>query len=332
MVFRKFVLSLIAAAGLAAPLRASDVQILNASYDVTRELYKELNPAFAKVWKEKSGDTLTINQSHGGSSKQVRSVIEGLQADVITMNQDTDVDAVAKAGLIPLTWRKSFPDNSAPYTSTIIFLVRKGNPRHIKDWDDLVKTGVSVVIPNPKTSGNGRYSYLAAWGYALKKFNGDENKTKEFVKALFQNVPVLDTGGRGATTTFAQRGIGDALLTFEAEVYLIVKELGKDQFDIVYPSKSILAEAPVAVVQKVAARRGTKAVAEAYLQFHYTQEAQEILARNYYRPRNEQVAAKYSDQFVKLDLLTVNEIAGGWEKALKTHFADGGVFDQIYVK
>jgi len=313
-------------------LSAKDASLLNVSYDVTREFYRDFNTAFIADWKTKTGETITINQSHGGSSKQARSVIEGLPGDVITMNQDTDVDAVANAGLLPKTWRKRLPDNSAPYTSTIIFLTRKGNPKGIRDWDDLVKAGVSVIIPNPKTSGNGRYSYLAAWGFALKKFNGDEAKAREFVGALFRNVPVLDAGGRGATTTFAQRAIGDVLLTFESEVFSIVKELGDGSFDVVVPSRSILAEAPVALVDRVADKRGTRKLADAYLQFHYSPEGQKIAAKHFLRPRLAAVASEYRQQFKSLELFTVDAIAGGWAVAQKKHFNDGGIFDQIYAR
>lgn len=318
--------------GLALPVPAqAEVSILNVSYDISRELYKDFNAAFAKYWRQKTGETVTINQSHGGSSKQARSVIDGLEADVITMNQVTDIDALyEKAKLVPKDWRSRLPYNSAPYISTIVFVVRKGNPRDIKDWHDLIRPGVSVVIPNPKTSGNARYSYLAAWGYALRKYGGDEAKAREFVARLFKNVPVLDTGGRGATTTFIQRGIGDVLLTFEAEVLLIVKELGADKFDVVVPSLSIEAEAPVTVVDKVVDKRGTRQVAQAYLEYLYSGEGQEIAAKNYYRPRVASVAAKYATQFPKVHLFTIDEIFGGWQKANKIHFADGGIFDQIY--
>lgn len=317
--------------GMAISLSAAPTTLLNASFDIARELYQDYNKSFVKHWKDTTGETVTINQSHGGSSKQARAVIDGLQSDVVTMNQVTDIDAIAaKGNLLPKNWRTQFPDNSSPYTSTIIFLVRKGNPKGIKDWDDLVKPGVSVIVPNPKTSGNGRYSYLAAYGYALSKFNGDEAKATEFVGKLFKNVPVLDTGGRGATTTFVQRETGDVLLTFEAEVFLTIKELGKDKFDVVVPSISVEAEMPVAVVEKVTERRGTQKLAKAYLEYLYSPEGQEIVARNFYRPRSNQVAKKYESQFGKLTLLKIDESFGGWEKAQKTHFADGGVFDQIY--
>ncbi len=309
----------------------ADSSLLNVSYDVTREFYKDFNPAFAKYWKQKTGETVTINQSHGGSSKQARSVTDGLEADVITMNQSPDIDILyERAKLIPKDWQKRLPNASSPTTSTTVFLVRKGNPKNIKDWDDLIKPGIAVVIPNPKTSGNGKYSYLAAWGYVIKK-GGDDAKAKDFVNKLFKNVPVLDTGGRGATTTFAQRGIGDALLTFENEVNLIKKELG-DQYDVVYPSASILAENPVSIVDKYVDKHHSRALAQAYVDFHYSEAGQEIAAQHDLRPRLESVAAKHKAQFKSLDLFSVDEIFGGWAKAQKTHFADGGTFDQIYSK
>ena len=309
----------------------ADTQLLNVSYDVTREFYKDFNPAFTKFWKEKTGESVTINQSHGGSSKQARSVVDGLEADIITMNQAPDIDILyERAKLIPKDWQKRLPNESSPTNSTTVFLVRKGNPKKIKDWDDLIKPGISVVIANPKTSGNGKYSYLAAWGYVVKK-GGDEAKAKEFVTKLFKNVPVLDTGGRGATTTFAQRGIGDALLTFENEVNLIKKELG-DQFDVVYPSSSILAENPIALVDKYVDKHKTRAVAQAYLDFHFSEAGQEIAVQHYLRPSVDKVVARHKADFKQLDLFTVDEVFGGWAKANKTHFADGGVFDQIYAR
>ena len=309
---------------------AADVQLLNVSYDVTREFYKDYNPAFAAYWKRTTGETVSINQSHGGSSKQARSVVDGLEADVITMNQANDIDLLAERGrLIPADWAKRLPNNSAPYTSTTVFMVRKGNPRQIRDWDDLVKSGVSVVIPNPKISGNGRYSYLAAWGYVIKK-GGNEIQARDFVTRLFKNVPVLDAGGRGATTTFVQRGIGDALLTFENEVFLIQKELGGDGFDIVYPSISVLAENPVSVVDKVVDKRGTRKVAQAYLEYLYTEAGQELAAKHYFRPRDPKVLARHQATFSKLELFTVDEVFGGWKKAQAAHFNDGASFDQIY--
>jgi sulfate transport system substrate-binding protein len=310
----------------------ADASLLNVSYDVTREYYRDYNQAFAKYWKQKTGETITINQSHGGSSKQARAVSDGLEADVITMNQANDIDILyEKSKLIPKDWQKRLPYNSSPTASTTVFLVRKGNPKNIKDWDDLIKAGISVVIPNPKTSGNGRYSYLAAWGYVLKK-GGNETQAKEFVTKLFKNVPVLDAGGRGATTTFAQRGIGDVLPTFENEVFLIKKELGNDQFDVVYPSTSIYAENPVSIVDKVVDKKKTRVLAQAYLEHLYSEEGQEIAARHYLRPRLESVANKHKNDFKTIELFTVDELFGGWQKAQKTHFADGGQFDQIYAK
>jgi len=327
--FRKtLLLTLLAASSVAQ----ADTSLLNVSYDVTREFYKDYNPAFSKYWKQKTGETVTINQSHGGSSKQARAVADGLEADVITMNQANDIDILyERSKLIPSDWQKRLPNGSAPTTSTTVFLVRKGNPKHIKDWDDLVKTGVSVIIPNPKTSGNGRYGYLAAWG-AVIKHGGDEKKARDYVTRLFRNVPVLDTGGRGATTTFAQRGIGDVLLTFENEVYLIEQELGADQFEVIYPSVSIQSENPVTVIDKVVDKRKTRAVAQAYLEYLYSDEGQEIAARHHLRPRNEAIAAKHAKEFQKLDLFTINDVFGGWKQAQKVHFSDGGVFDQIYAK
>ncbi|MDO9204795.1 sulfate ABC transporter substrate-binding protein [Methylotenera sp.] len=310
---------------------AAENSLLNVSYDVTREFYKDFNGAFVKYWKEKTGATVTINQSHGGSSKQARSVSDGLEADIITMNQSPDIDILyTRAKLIPKDWQKRLPYASSPTSSTTVFLVRKGNPKQIKDWDDLVKPGIAVVIPNPKTSGNGKYSYLAAWGYVIKK-GGDETKAKEFVGKLFKNVPVLDTGGRGATTTFAQRGIGDALLTFENEVNLIKKELG-DQYDVVYPSVSILAENPIAVVDKYVDKHKNRLLVQAYAEFHFSETGQEIAAQHDIRPRLESVAEKFKSKFKSIELFSVDEIFGGWEKAQKTHFADGGNFDQIYSK
>ncbi|MBV4425562.1 sulfate ABC transporter substrate-binding protein [Clostridium tyrobutyricum] len=306
------------------------VELLNVSYDPTRELYESYNKAFAKYWKGKTGQDVTIKQSHGGSGKQGRSIIEGQQADVATLALAYDIDAIQKAGLINQGWQKKFKDNSSPYTSTIVFLVRKGNPKHIKDWDDLTKKGVSIVTPNPKTSGGARWNYLAAWGYALKKNNNDQNKAKEFVKQLYGNVAVLDSGARGATTTFVERGVGDVLIAWENEAFLSVKELGADKFDIVVPSVSILAEPPVAVVDKVVDKKGTRKVAEAYLNYLYSKEGQEIAAQNYYRPRDKEVAEKYKDKFPKINLFTIDDMFGGWAKAQKTHFDDGGTFDQIY--
>ncbi|MFL6198710.1 MAG: sulfate ABC transporter substrate-binding protein [Thermoanaerobaculia bacterium] len=305
------------------------VQLLNASYDPTRELYQEVNAAFAKQWKAKTGQDVTIQQSHGGSGKQARSVVDGLPADVVTLGLAYDIDAVANAGLLPKNWQARLPNNSSPYTSTIVFLVRKGNPKKIKDWDDLIKPGVSVITPNPKTSGGARWNYLAAWGFATRKYGNDPAKAQEFIKRLFKNVPILDTGARGATVTFVERGIGDVLLAWENEALLAVREMGKGQVQIIAPSVSILAEPPVAVVDKVANKKKTAAVAKAYLEFLYTPEGQEIAAKNYYRPRLPAVAQKYAQQFPKVQLFTIQEF-GGWTKAQQTHFADGGIFDKIY--
>jgi sulfate transport system substrate-binding protein len=322
--------AILATAPLASPSALAETSLLNVSYDPTRELYKAYNEAFAKHWKATTGEDVTIESSHGGSGKQARSVIDGLEADVVTLALAYDIDEIsAQGGLIDPAWQKRLPDNSTPYTSTIVFLVRKGNPKNIKDWPDLVKNDVQVITPNPKTSGGARWNYLAAWGYALKANNGDEAKAKEFVGQLFKHVPVLDTGARGATTTFVQRGIGDVLIAWENEAMLALKELGKDQFELVVPSVSILAEPPVAVVDKVADKHGTRKVAEAYLEYLYSPEGQEIAAQNYYRPRDPKVAEKYAGSFPKVSLFTIDEF-GGWQKAQKTHFADGGVFDQIY--
>ncbi|HUR47454.1 MAG TPA: sulfate ABC transporter substrate-binding protein [Candidatus Saccharimonadales bacterium] len=316
--------------GSAAPKPAT---LLNVSYDPTRELYTDINNVFIQDWKKKTGQEVTIKQSHGGSGKQARAVVDGLQADVVTLALAYDVDVLAERGrLLPADWQKRLPNNSSPYTSTIVFLVRKGNPKQIKDWDDLVKPGVGVIAPNPKTSGGARWNYLAAYGYALKKNNNNHEAAKEFVGKLYRNVPVLDTGARGATTTFAQRQIGDVLLGWENEAILALKELGKGEFELVTPSTSILAEPPVSVVDKVAKRHGTEAVAKAYLEFLYTEAGQEIAAKHYYRPRNEAIGKKYDTQFPKLNLFTIDEVFGGWQKAQKTHFSDGGVFDQIYRK
>jgi sulfate/thiosulfate-binding protein len=318
--------------GLAASMAAAKtVQILNVSYDPTRELYTEFNAAFAKYWKAKTGDDVNVKQSHGGSGKQARSVIDGLQADVVTLALSADIDALSNAPtkLVPQDWQTRLANNSAPYTSTIVLLVRKGNPKGIKDWDDLVKPGVSVVTPNPKTSGGARWNYLAAWEYAKRKQGGDD-KAKEFVGKLFKNVAVLDTGARGATTTFVQRGIGDVLISWENEAFLALKEFGKDKFEIVIPSLSILAEPPVTWVDRVVKKKGTEAIAKAYLEFLYSDQGQDIAAKNFYRPRNETVAAKYASTFPKLELFTIDEAFGGWAKAQKAHFVDGGSFDQIY--
>jgi sulfate/thiosulfate transport system substrate-binding protein len=309
---------------------AAEVTLLNVSYDPTRELYVDYNAAFAKYWKAKTGQDVKINQSHGGSGKQARSVIDGLQADVVTLALAADIDAVATQGkLLPVNWATRFPENSSPYTSTIVFLVRKGNPKGIKDWSDLVKPGIQVITPNPKTSGGARWNYLAAWGWALKQPGGNDATAKEFVRKLYKNVPVLDTGARGSTTTFVQRGLGDVLIAWENEALLAVKELGGDKLQIVVPTVSVLAEPPVAVVDKVVLKRGTREVAQAYLQYLYSKEGQEIVAKEYYRPRDKEVAAKYAAQYPKLDLVTIADF-GGWSKAQPTHFGDGGVFDQIY--
>jgi sulfate transport system substrate-binding protein len=317
----------------AATLRAQPaVTLLNVSYDPTRELYQAVNAAFAAEWKAKTGQIVTVNQSHGGSGKQARSVIEGLDADVVTLALAYDIDALYQNGrLLPETWQNRLPENSSPYTSTIVFLVRKGNPKHIADWDDLVKPGVSVVTPNPKTSGGARWNYLAAWAYAWKKSGGDEARARAFVAALYKNVPVLDSGARGSTTTFVQRRIGDVLLAWENEALLARDKLGPSQFDIVVPPLTILAEPPVAIVDKVVERHGTRRVAQAYLEFLYTPAAQETCARNYYRPRDEAVLAKYAKQFPRVNTVTIDDpMFGGWTKAQKKHFADGGVFDAIY--
>ena len=309
---------------------AADITLLNASYDPTRELYQDFNAAFAKQWKAKTGDNVTVKQSHGGSGKQARTVIDGLEADVVTLALAYDIDAIAERGLVNAQWQKRLAHNSSPYTSTIVFLVRKGNPKGIKDWADLVKPGISVITPNPKTSGGARWNYLAAWGYAIKQPGGTEASAKEFVGKLFKNVPVLDSGARGATTTFVERGIGDVLLAWENEALLAIKELGPDKVQIVSPSVSILAEPPVALVDKVADRRGTRKVAEAYLQYLYSDEGQEIAAKNYYRPTAAKTLAKYSAQYPKVKLFTIDEVSGNWTKSQKTHFADGSLFDQIY--
>lgn len=323
-------LTLLLAAGTAT---AKDIKLLNVSYDPTRELYQEFNTAFAKHWQARTGDKVTVQQSHGGSGKQARSVIDGLEADVVTLALAYDVDAIAQKGrLLPADWQKRLPQNSSPYTSTIVFLVRKGNPKGIKDWSDLVKPGVGIIPANPKTSGAARWAYLAAWGYALRQNNGDEAKAKEFVAKFYQNVPVFDTGARGATTTFIQRGIGDVLVGWENEAFLALKEQAKGGYELVVPSVSILAEPPVAVVDKVVKRRGTADVAKGYLDYLYSDEGQEIAARNYYRPRSAAVAAKFADKFPKLQFFTIDEVFGGWQKATKTHFADGGIFDQIQRK
>ncbi len=312
---------------------AADVTLLNVSYDPTRELYQDYNKAFAKYWQAQTGDRVSVKASHGGSGKQARAIIDGLEADVATLALAADIDALAsKANLIPANWQSRLKHNSSPYTSTIVFLVRKGNPKHIKDWNDLTQSGVAVITPNPKTSGGARWNYLAAWGYALKHNANDPAKAKEFVSKLYGNVPVLDSGARGSTTTFVERGIGDVLLAWENEAFLAVKELGPDKFDIVVPSLSILAEPSVTVVDKNVDKHGTRKVAEAYLEHLYSAEGQEIAAQNYYRPTDEKIAAKYAKQFPKLNLISIDQDFGGWSKAQQTHFSDGGVFDQIYSK
>jgi sulfate transport system substrate-binding protein len=309
---------------------ARNLTLLNASYDPTRELYQSVNAAFAKSWQSQNHDSLNIQQSHGGSGKQARAVIEGLQADVVTLALAYDIDAIAKFGrLLPTDWQRRLPHNSSPYTSTIVFLVRRGNPKQIRDWDDLIRPGVAVVTPNPKTSGGARWNYLAAWGYAQRRNGSDESKAHDFVSRIYANVEVLDTGARGATTTFVQRGIGDALITWENEAHLALREASREKFEIVYPSVSILAEPPVAWVDKVTTRKGTEALAKAYLEFLYTAEAQEIIARNFYRPRDPQVAARYAERFPKIELFTVDEMFGGWQQAHAKHFLEGGHFDRM---
>lgn len=323
--------SILLALLLSGSASAAEIKLLNVSYDPTRELYQEYNTAFAKYWKAKTGDDVVVNQSHGGSGKQARSIIDGLEADVATLALAADIDALNKNGeLIPANWQSRLKLNSAPYTSTIVLLVRKGNPKNIKDWGDLIKPGVAVITPNPKTSGGARWNYLAAWGYALDKNKGDQSKAQEFVAKLYGNVPVLDSGARGSTVTFSERGIGDVLITWENEAYLVKKEFGEDKFDVVFPSQSILAEPPVTVVDKNVEKHGTRAVAQAYLEYLYSPEGQEIAAKNFYRPTDARVAKKYAKQFPKLKLITIDQVFGGWGKAQKEHFADGGVFDQIY--
>ncbi|MGQ3029162.1 MAG: sulfate ABC transporter substrate-binding protein [Ferrovibrionaceae bacterium] len=314
--------------GLGAARAATD--FLNVSYDPTRELYQAYNEAFAKYWKAQGGGDVTFQQSHGGSGKQGRSVIDGLAADVVTLALAYDIDEIAQTGLIAADWQKRLPDNASPYTSTIVFLVRKGNPKKVKDWDDLLRKDIKVITPNPKTSGGARWNYLAAWAYAVKKQGADEAKARAFLGDLFKNVPVLDSGARGSTITFVQRNVGDVLLAWENEAFLAINELGPDKFDIVVPSLSILAEPPVAVVDKVVDKKGTRKLAEAYLKYLYSPEGQEIAAKNYYRPRLAEVGAKYAERFPKVELVTIDGDFGGWGVAQKKHFADGGVFDQIY--
>ena len=323
-----------ASSGEAKSGSAKPVSLLNVSYDPTRELYQEFNTSFIKYWKDKAGQDVTIDQSHGGSGKQARSVLDGLEADVVTLALAYDIDSINKnKELINKDWQKRLDNNSSPYTSTIVFLVKKGNPKGIKDWDDLAKPGVSVITPNPKTSGGARWNYLAAWGYALEKNGNDSAKAKEFVEAIYKNVPVLDSGARDSTITFTERGIGDVLIAWENEAFLSTKEIkNKDQFEIVVPSISILAEPPVTVVDSVVDKKGTREVAEAYLKYLYSDEGQEIAAKNYYRPRNEAIAKKYASQFTQVKLFNIDNVFGGWTKAQKEHFDDGGVFDQIYTK
>ena len=334
MISRRVLLSAVLGMSLAATSFGviADTNLLNVSYDPTRELYKDFNAVFANHWKKETGEVLNIRASHGGSGKQARAVIDGLDADVVTLALAYDVDAIAQKGLIAPNWIKRLPDNSAPYTSTIVFLVRKGNPKNIKDWNDLAKPGIEVVTPNPKTSGGARWNFLAAWGYALKQPGGNDQKARELVTNIYKNVKVLDSGARGSLTTFTERGIGDVLISWENEAYLSIKELGPDKFDIVTPSLSILAEPSVAVVDKVVEKKGTRKVATAYLEYLYTPIGQEIAARHYYRPRNKEIAAKYSGNFAKVKLFTIDQVFGGWDKAQKTYFGDGGVFDQIIIK
>ena len=310
---------------------AKKVTLLNVSYDPTRELYEEYNKMFIKHWQQKTGEMIEIYQSHGGSGKQARGVIDGLDADIVTLALAYDIDSIAeRSGLIATNWQQRLPQKSAPYTSTIVLLVRKGNPKNIKDWDDLAKSGIAVVTPNPKTSGGARWNYLAAWGYALNKWNNDQAKAQEFLKAIYKNVAVLDSGARGSTTTFVERGIGDVLISWENEAYLAVKELGSDKLEIIIPSVTILAEPPVAAVDRNVSRHGTIQVVDEYLHYLYSDEGQEIAAKNYYRPRSETVAKRHADQFKPVQLFTIDEVFGGWQKAQKTHFADKGTFDQIY--
>lgn len=328
---RKIVLGLTLALSGALALAQSEVTLLNVSYDPTRELYQDFNAAFAKHWQAKTGNKVSIKQSHGGSGKQARAVIDGLEADVITLALAYDIDEIAeKSKLIPADWQKRLQHNSAPYTSTIVFLVRKGNPKQIKDWNDLAKPGIQVITPNPKTSGGARWNYLAAWGYALKQPGGNENTAREFVTKIFKNVPVLDSGARGSTTTFVERNIGDVLIAWENEAFLAVKELGPDKFEIIVPSISILAEPPVTIVDKVVDKKGTRQIAQAYLEYLYSTEGQEIAAQNYYRPIDQKVAAKYAKNFPKVNLLTIDQVFGGWKKAQQAHFSDNATFDQIY--
>lgn len=330
MKLKKIILSTLAAALIVPAAQAADVTLLNVSYDPTRELYQDFNAAFAKHWKAKTGDDLRVKQSHGGASKQARAVIDGLGADVVTLALSYDIDAIAERGLIAKDWQARLPHNSAPYTSTIVFLVRKGNPKGIKDWNDLIKPSIAVITPNPKTSGGARWNYLAAWGYALKQPGGTEASAKDFVSKIYKNVPVLDSGARGSTTTFVERGIGDVLLAWENEAFLAIKELGPDKVEIVVPSVSILAEPPVTVVDKVVDKHGTRKLAQAYLEYLYSDVGQDLAGKNYYRPISEKATKKYASEFPKVNMFTVGDVFGGWQKAQKTHFLDGGTFDQIY--
>ncbi|RKE67682.1 sulfate transport system substrate-binding protein [Pseudorhodoplanes sinuspersici] len=325
----RLLVAMLAIAGWVTSAAAQNISLLNVSYDPTRELYADFNKAFAAKYKAETGTTVAIKASHGGSGRQARSVIDGLSADVVTLALAYDIDAIADKGLLSKDWQQKLPQNSSPYTSTIVLLVRAGNPKKIKDWDDLVRPDVKVITPNPKTSGGARWNYLAAWGYAAKKY-GSEDKAKEFVKNIFKNVPVLDTGARGSTITFVERGVGDVFISWENEAFLAINELGKDKFEIVIPSVSILAEPPVAVIDKVVDKKGTRAAAEAYLNYLYSKEGQDIAGKHYYRPRDPEVAKKYENIFPKLSLLTINDDFGGWRAAQKKHFDDKGVFDEIY--
>src|SRR4051812_2252172 len=323
------VLTVDAALLWAGTAHGADISLLNVSYDRTRELYVDFNKAFAAAYQKQTGKSVEIKQSHGGSGSQARAVIDGLKADIVTLALAYDIDAIAAKGLLPADWQKRLPLNASPYTSTIVFLVRKGNPKSIKDWDDLIKSGVSVITPNPKTSGGARWNYLAAWGYALNKY-GSADKARKFVGDLYQNVPVLDTGARGSTVTFVERGVGDVLLAWENEAFLARREFGKDKFEIVSPPRSILAEPPIAIVDAVADKKGTRAAAEAYAKYWYSKEGQEIAARNSYRPRDPEIAREYAASFAKVELFTIDDVFGGWTRAQKEHFAEGGIFDQIY--
>ena len=330
MQFKNTLLAALFAAAIPFQPARAEVSLLNVSYDPTRELYQDFNAAFVRHARAKGGGKVVVRQSHGGSGKQARAVIDGLEADVVTLALAYDIDAIAEKGYLPANWQKRLPHNSSPYTSTIVLVVRKGNPKAVKDWDDLVRPGISVVTPNPKTSGGARWNYLAAWGYALKKNGNDEAKAKDFITRLYRNVAVLDSGARGATTTFTERGIGDVFISWENEAYLAVKELGPDKFEIVTPTLSILAEPPVALVDKVTDKHGTRKLAEKYLNYLYSEEGQEIAGKHHFRPRDGKIAAKYAKSFAKVSLFTIDEVFGGWQKAQKTHFADGGVFDQIF--